>query len=114
MRTVFCKEELDLANGIPSFSKEQLAICENITTVICYDTGKIVNDQRRRYIVFIMEKFILWWNILMQALGQDLNWKKNTCDKKRNEPLRKTSYGKLFYVKGLCVMARSELKEKQI
>ena len=74
MRTVFCKAELDLENEISSSPSEvQLAICENLTTVFSYDAEEIVNDLRRRNAIFIMQRFILWWNILVHALWQDLN-----------------------------------------
>ena len=73
MRAVFCKEELDLANGISSFSKGQLATCKDLATVFCYDEGESVNDLLERNIVFIMEQLILWRNILIHVLWQDLN-----------------------------------------
>ena len=59
MRTVFCKEELVSANGVSSFNKDRFAVCEDLTTVFCYDKGEIFNDLRRGNIVFIMEQFIL-------------------------------------------------------
>ena len=37
MTAVFCNEELDSENGISSFSLEQLAMCDNPTTVFSYD-----------------------------------------------------------------------------
>ena len=73
MRTVFCKEELDSANGILSFSKGQLVVCKDLVTVFCYDEGESVNDLREWNIVFILERLTLWWNILMHVLWQDLN-----------------------------------------
>ena len=73
MRTVFCKEELDLENGMSSFSEEQLEMCDYLTTVFSYDVGEIINDIRRRNIVLIIEQFISWWNILIHALWHDLN-----------------------------------------
>ena len=74
MRTVFCKEELDLENEMSSsFSEVHLAICENLTTVFPYDAEEIFNEIRRRNAIFTMQRFILWWKILVQALWQDLN-----------------------------------------
>lgn len=73
MRTIFCKEELDQEDGMSSFSEEQLAISDNQATAFYYDVGEIMNEIRRWNSVFKLQQFILWWNILMDALWYDMN-----------------------------------------
>ena len=105
MRTVFCKEELDLENEISSSSSSevQLAICENLTTVFSYDAEESVNDLRRRNAIFIMQRFIVWRNILVHALWQVLNWKKNITDeKKRENPGENCIWRLSSYSKNVC------------
>ena len=73
MRTIFCKEVLDQEGGMSSFSEGQLAISDNQATAFYYDVGEIMNEIRRRNTVFKLQQFILWWNILMDALWHDMN-----------------------------------------
>ena len=73
MRTIFCKEELDQEDGMSSFSEEQLAKSDNQTTAFYYNVGESMNEIRRRKTVFKLQQFILWWNILMDALWHDMN-----------------------------------------
>lgn len=66
MRTIFCKEELDQEGGMSSLS-------DNQATAFYYDVGEIMNEIRRWNSVFKLQQFILWWNILMDALWYDMN-----------------------------------------
>ena len=75
MTAVFCNEELDSENGISSFSLEQLAMCDNPTTVFSYDIeeNNINGHQRQNVTTFIIQQCNLFLSSLVHAQWRYLN-----------------------------------------
>ena len=74
MQAVFCKEELNLENGISSFSLEQLVTCDNPITVFSNDIeeNNINRQQQQNLTAFIMQQCSLFWDWLIHTLRRYL------------------------------------------